>query len=78
MLCELDYNNFSRVLSDRSLNIHKEIVPNFERAIFSRFQEHRKYNGAPHGHDNRHNGTPQRYGQQNRPQHRNFERKRYN
>ncbi len=78
LLCEPDYDNFSRVLSDRSLDIHKEVPPPFERAIFSRFQEHRKHNGVPRGHDNRHHEQPQRHGQSNRPQHRNFERRRYN
>ncbi len=67
LLSEQDYDNFNRVLSDRTLNIHKESVPVFEKVTFERFQGHRE-----------HRGPPQRYNPGNRQRPRNFERRRYN
>jgi ATP-dependent RNA helicase DeaD len=36
LLTERDHDNFSRVLSDRSLEINKEALPEFEKVPFSR------------------------------------------
>ena len=54
LLCEQDYDNFNSVISDRSLDIRKEVTPSFERAIFSRFREQGRHNGNSHSYSQHH------------------------
>ena len=42
LLTDRDHENFRRVLSDRSIQIHKTVPPHFETVRFQRFQENRQ------------------------------------
>lgn len=46
LLSEKDYDNFNRVLYDRSISITKVVVPNFEKVNMIRFEQrpHRSFN----------------------------------
>ncbi len=46
LLTERDHENFRRVLSDRTLQIHKEEIPQLENIKFERFNDQRRHSGT--------------------------------
>ena len=48
LLSERDYENFNSVLRDRSLDIRKAEVPQFEKLRFERTMPHRDFGSRPH------------------------------
>ena len=64
IIAQRDYENFQKVLQDRSLNIIKSEVPHFER-IFPRFRDNRSDRGRRYEPSQRHQGH-HRYGDMNR------------
>jgi len=77
ILAHRDHDNFSRVLRDNDVEISKETTPNIERAVIKwkdkpRFGNNRMASGRfgqrprRYNRDNLNQGSPRRYGQNNR------------